>query len=92
VLCKAFKAKIAKGEFPNLTVKKIPKAVLARCEWDKDDYSLEIKALPTVQAEPDPEPTPEKSKTKGAAKSGRRRAAAAASGDAQRDLFQQGGK
>lgn len=92
VLCKAFKAKIAKGEFPNLTVKKIPKAVLARCEWDKDDYSLEIRALPTVQAEPDPEPAPEKPKSKGAGKAVRRRAAAAASGDAQRDLFQQGGK
>jgi adenine-specific DNA-methyltransferase len=30
----------------NLTVKKIPKAVLDKCEWGKDDYSLEIKNLP----------------------------------------------
>jgi len=33
-------------EFPNLTVKKIPKAVLSRCEWGHDDYSLEIENLP----------------------------------------------
>lgn len=33
-------------EFPNLTVKKIQKAVLSRCEWGRDDYSLEIKSLP----------------------------------------------
>jgi hypothetical protein len=29
-----------------LTVKKIPKAVLSRCEWDKDDYSLKVENLP----------------------------------------------
>lgn len=26
--------------YPNLTIKKIPKAVLACCEWEHDDYSL----------------------------------------------------
>jgi len=45
VMCGAFRAKNL-DEFPNLTVKKIPKAVLNRCEWGKDDYSLEIKHLP----------------------------------------------
>ena len=35
------------ADFPNLTVKKIPKTVLGQCEWGKDDYSLEIKNLPT---------------------------------------------
>ena len=45
VMCGAFRAK-ASDEFPNLTVKKIPKAVLSRCEWGRDDYSLEIKNLP----------------------------------------------
>ena len=29
-----------------LTVKKIPKAVLSRCEWGKDDYSLKVENLP----------------------------------------------
>ncbi len=45
VMCGAFRAKSLEG-FPNLTVKKIPKAVLAKCEWGHDDYSLEIKNLP----------------------------------------------
>jgi adenine-specific DNA-methyltransferase len=27
-------------------VKKIPKAVLSRCEWGKDDYSLKVENLP----------------------------------------------
>lgn len=45
VMCGAFRVKDP-GEFPNLTVKKIPKAVLTRCEWGHDDYSLEIKNLP----------------------------------------------
>ena len=50
ILCGAFRAKNL-DEFPNLTVKKIPKAVLTRCEWGKDDYSLEIKNLPTKSPE-----------------------------------------
>ncbi len=45
VCCGAFRG-IKAGEFPNLTVKKIPKAVLAKCEWGHDDYSLEIQNLP----------------------------------------------
>jgi len=40
-------------DFPNLTLKKIPLAVMSKCEWGKDDYSLEIKALPDA---PEPEP------------------------------------
>ncbi len=34
--------------YPNLTVKKIPAAVLHRCEWGKDDYSLMVENLPAV--------------------------------------------
>ena len=45
VMCGAFRGKNL-AEFPNLTIKKIPKTVLSRCEWGKDDYSLEIKTLP----------------------------------------------
>lgn len=33
------------SRFENLTVKKIPHAVLGRCEWNKDDYSLKIAEL-----------------------------------------------
>jgi adenine-specific DNA-methyltransferase len=35
-----------KEGYPNLTTKKIPSAVLTRCEWGHDDYSLKIENLP----------------------------------------------
>jgi adenine-specific DNA-methyltransferase len=44
VLCAAFRGKA--DRYPNLTVKKIPKQVLSRCEWGHDDYSLQIENLP----------------------------------------------
>lgn len=43
IMCKSF---TGRAQFPNLTIKKIPKAVMSKCEWGRDDYSLEIKALP----------------------------------------------
>lgn len=46
VCCSAFRKK--RDVFPNLTIKKIPNAVLGRCEWGHDDYSLEIKNLPAA--------------------------------------------
>ena len=52
ILCGAFRVK-SLDAFPNLTVKKIPKAVLSRCEWGEDDYSLEIRSLPMKPAEDD---------------------------------------
>jgi adenine-specific DNA-methyltransferase len=51
ICCKAFNARL--DDFENLTVKKIPHAVLARCEWGRDDYSLEIASLPIVEREAD---------------------------------------
>ena len=44
VVCSAFRGR--KEGYPNLTVKKIPKAVLTRCEWGHDDYSLKVENLP----------------------------------------------
>lgn len=44
VLCSAFRADAE--QFANLTVKKIPKQVLNRCEWGHDDYSLQVENLP----------------------------------------------
>ncbi len=44
ICCSAFRCD--PDRFPNLTIKKIPKAVLKKCEWDHDDYSLEVKNLP----------------------------------------------
>jgi adenine-specific DNA-methyltransferase len=52
VMCGAFRVKNL-DDFPNLNVKKIPKAVLNRCEWGHDDYSLEIKNLPMKAPEPE---------------------------------------
>jgi adenine-specific DNA-methyltransferase len=47
ICCAAFRVKKL-DDFPNLTLKKIPMAVMAKCEWGKDDYSLEINALPNA--------------------------------------------
>lgn len=44
VLCLAFRGNVER--FSNLTVKKIPKQVLSRCEWGYDDHSLRIENLP----------------------------------------------
>ena len=44
VMCAAFRGKPDK--YSNLTIKKIPKTVLTRCEWGHDDYSLKIENLP----------------------------------------------
>ncbi len=45
VLCSAFRS--ASGDaIPNLTIKKIPQAVLSRCEYGHDDYSLQVANLP----------------------------------------------
>lgn len=44
VVCSAFRGR--KEGYPNLTIKKIPAAVLTRCEWGHDDYSLKVENLP----------------------------------------------
>jgi len=47
ICCKAFNAHLDALE--NLTIRKIPHAVLARCEWGRDDYSLRIANLPNQE-------------------------------------------
>jgi|GEM_PF-3408970 len=42
----------APSGYPNLTVKKIPKQVLSRCEWGHDDYSLRVENLPKAPVPP----------------------------------------
>ena len=69
VCCAAFRgvtAAQASQRWPNLTLKKIPKMVLARCEWGHDDYSLNVANLP--MAAPEPEAPAPKVSTKGRAK------------------------
>ncbi|WP_366523254.1 site-specific DNA-methyltransferase [Janthinobacterium sp.] len=54
VCCAAFHgvtAATASERWPNLTLKRIPKMVLARCEWGHDDYSLNVANLPVAQFE-----------------------------------------
>jgi adenine-specific DNA-methyltransferase len=57
VCCSAFRVKDI-SKFPNLTIRKIPKIVLNRCEWGRDDYSQEVRSLPQAIAEPEPAPEP----------------------------------
>jgi adenine-specific DNA-methyltransferase len=57
----------AAERWPNLTLKKIPKMVLSRCEWGHDDYSLNVANLPMAQETPEAEPTTKAKKTKKAA-------------------------
>jgi len=63
ICCKAFHANL--DAFPNLTVRKIPQAVLRKCEWGKDDYSLNVANLPMAapkEEEPEAAQTPPKAK------------------------------
>lgn len=82
VCCKAFHADTER--FPNLTIRKIPQAVLRKCEWGKDDYSLNIAALPEAPSQPDgtghPDPTSKESKKRNVGKAA-----------SQNDLFNKGG-
>lgn len=50
VLCAAFRGK--GDRWANLTIKKLPKHVLSRCEWGKDDYSLNVQNLPKAPPPP----------------------------------------
>jgi adenine-specific DNA-methyltransferase len=47
VYCLAFRGKA--DQFPNLTLKKIPKTLLPKCEWGHDDYSLNVANLPMAE-------------------------------------------
>ena len=63
ICCSAFHgvtAAQASERWPNLTLKKIPKMVLARCEWGHDDYSLNVANLPmAAPSPPSPQPSPQ---------------------------------
>ncbi|MGQ7271660.1 site-specific DNA-methyltransferase [Marinobacter nauticus] len=51
VMCGAFRCKA--DRFANLTIKKMPKAVLKHCEWAHDDYSLNVQNLPMAERDPE---------------------------------------
>lgn len=48
VCCGAYKASAAflNDKLSNLTLKKIPHSLLSKCEWGKDNYSLNVSNLP----------------------------------------------
>jgi adenine-specific DNA-methyltransferase len=41
----------------------MPNALLSRCEWGKDDYSLNITKLPVAELDDDVAPSPKKKAT-----------------------------
>ena len=43
----------ADGKYENITVKKIPSMLLGKCEFDRDDYSLNIVDMPHDPNEPE---------------------------------------
>jgi adenine-specific DNA-methyltransferase len=50
VCCAAYRGDV--DRFRNLTLKKIPKMVLTKCEWGHDDYSLNVQNLPMAVPRP----------------------------------------
>ena len=50
ICCKAFQ-KECKNKYPNISLKKIPQMLLDRCEFGKDDYSLNIVNMPKDDTE-----------------------------------------
>lgn len=51
ICCKAYSAN--PDAFDNLTLVKIPTAILKKCEWGRDDYSLAIADLPEAEDAPE---------------------------------------
>ena len=54
VCCKAYSS-ACKGKYPTITIKKIPKMIQDRCEFDKEDYSLHIVDSPLDELRNEPE-------------------------------------
>ncbi len=54
ICCTAFQ-KECTTHHPNITVKKIPQMLLGRCEFNKDNYNLNIIDMPKMDDEEDPD-------------------------------------
>ena len=50
ICCTKFQPE-CRNKFPNITIKKIPKVLLDTCEFDHDDYSLNIVSVPDIDDE-----------------------------------------
>lgn len=57
VLCSAFRGN--PEHWPNLTLRKIPNHIRARCEWGHDDYSLNVANLPMAEEVAPPKRQPQ---------------------------------
>ncbi len=55
ICCKSF-SKACESRYLNITVKKIPKMLLGRCEFGREDYSLNIVNMPVDEEEQQSEP------------------------------------
>ncbi|MBI5376287.1 MAG: site-specific DNA-methyltransferase, partial [Candidatus Schekmanbacteria bacterium] len=55
ICCKSF-SKACESRYLNITVRKIPKMLLGRSEFGKEDYSLNIVNMPVDENEPQPDP------------------------------------
>ncbi|MCL6587306.1 MAG: site-specific DNA-methyltransferase [Anoxybacillus sp.] len=51
ICCKAYNVNV--DEFPQITIKKLPQAILNKCEFGRDDYSLNVNNLPMKEREPE---------------------------------------
>lgn len=52
ICCKAFQ-KECKSKYANISIKKIPQMLLGRCEFGRDDYSLNIVNMPVEEQSED---------------------------------------
>ena len=50
ICCSKFQPE-CRNKFANITIKKIPKVLLDTCEFDHDDYSLNIVSVPDIEDE-----------------------------------------
>lgn len=50
ICCTKFQPE-CRNKFSNITIKKIPKVLLDTCEFDRDDYSLNIVSVPDIDDE-----------------------------------------
>ena len=50
IACRSYTSGIEK-QFKNISIKKIPQALLGRCEFGKDNYNLNILDMATVEDE-----------------------------------------
>ena len=56
ICCKAFQD-ACESRYSNITIKKIPQMLMGRCEFGKEDYSLNIVNVPFDREEQMPEET-----------------------------------